>query len=318
MLQKIIILGTGGTIAGWASDPAQPQRYQSAQLGIEALLASSDVNLQDVEFEQLAQIDSKDISDDFWRKLLSRALHHLQRPDVQGLVITHGTDTLEETAFFLSALLPCDKPVALTAAMRAANHPQADGPENVRNAISAVAQTRFKGVAVVMAGRWWAGSQVQKLKAYAPEAVGVFEPWAWGDLLESMPPVILSPPESVTPWPGPETVLAHLQWPRVEVLLSHAGAQAWLLKALLKDTDPPLSGLVLAATGAGTWHQSWDGVIVELLARGTSIWVSTRCALDRLAPRHEQGIEWVPYTPVQARVGLMLTLIGSGLQKPVP
>lgn len=318
MLQKIIILGTGGTIAGWASDPAQPQRYQSAQLGIEALLASSDVNLQDVEFEQLAQIDSKDISDDFWRKLLSRALHHLQRPDVQGLVITHGTDTLEETAFFLSALLPCDKPVALTAAMRPANHPQADGPGNVRDAISAVAQTRFKGVAVVMAGRWWAGSQVQKLKAYDPEAVGVFEPWACGELLERTPSAMLLPPVQVASWPTPESVVAHPHWPRVEVILSHAGAQAWLLQSLLKDTNPPLRGLVLAATGAGTWHQSWNGVMDELLARGTPIWVSTRCALDRLPPRHEQGIQWVPYTPVQARVGLMLTLIGSGLQKPVP
>ena len=108
MLQKIVILGTGGTIAGWAHDPAHPNEYAAAQLSVNALLnkfprAGDGV---DCVTEQVAQIDSKDMSAAVWRRLLARVAHHLQDPQVSGLVITHGTDTLEETAFLLAAVLP--------------------------------------------------------------------------------------------------------------------------------------------------------------------------------------------------------------------
>ena len=186
MLQKIIILGCGGTIAGLANDLSRPDEYQSARLGVDALLAGSEIQRSDeLEFEQVAQIDSKDAEEVFWRALLARVSYHHNRPEVQGVVITHGTDTLEETAFLLSVLLPANKPVVLTGAMRPANHPHADGPGNLRDSLKVVRDKTLMGVGVVMSGRWWSGSQVQKLRAFDPDAFGSFDPLTKGEVGQS-------------------------------------------------------------------------------------------------------------------------------------
>lgn len=315
-MQKIIILGTGGTIAGWAPDLLRPDVYHSAQLDVRSLVAGcGEAGLGDCEFEQLAQIDSKDASDDFWRALLSRVIHHLNRPDVKGLVITHGTDTLEETAFLLSVLLPGNKPVALTGAMRAANHPQADGPANLRDALNAVRAEVFRGVAVVMQRQWWDGAQVQKVRAFAEDALACPNPAAHGRLPASAQGggLQFSPAPAVTAWPSVDTVLSLTQWPRVELVMSHGGAQAWLLKALRQDRlAPRLRGLVLVGTGAGTWHESLGGELRALQASGVVCWVSTRCTLERLPMAVLEGMQSVPFSPPQARLALMLELINSG------
>lgn len=101
-LQNIVILGTGGTIAGRAASAFDNIGYTAAQVGIDQLVAAIPA-LADggpVITEQVAQIDSKDMSFAVWAQLAVRVNHFLAQPDVQGIVITHGTDTLEETAYF--------------------------------------------------------------------------------------------------------------------------------------------------------------------------------------------------------------------------
>jgi L-asparaginase len=109
---RVVVLGTGGTIAGTAADAADNVGYTAAQIGVERLVravpALADVPL---EAEQLAQVDSKDMSHGVWRELALRCARHLARDEVAGIVVTHGTDTLEETAWFLQRVLAPAKPL---------------------------------------------------------------------------------------------------------------------------------------------------------------------------------------------------------------
>ena len=128
-LQRIVILGTGGTIAGQSAARTDNVGYRAGELGVAQLVAAIPALAGwPLEAEQVAQLDSKDMSHAIWRALAERVAAHLARPDVAGLVITHGTDTLEETAWLLHRVLAPTKPVVLTAAMRPASALQADGP----------------------------------------------------------------------------------------------------------------------------------------------------------------------------------------------
>ena len=129
--KKIVVLGTGGTIAGVAAQRSDNLGYTVAQLGIPDLLGALPDLAQfplEVLSEQVVQVDSKDMEFSVWQHLLLRCRHWLERDDVQGLVVTHGTDTLEETAYFLQTALAPGKPVVLTCAMRPATSIGADGP----------------------------------------------------------------------------------------------------------------------------------------------------------------------------------------------
>src|SRR4051794_34617606 len=129
---KIVVLGTGGTIAGRAASAQDNLGYRAAQVGVEDLLqgvpAASGLQLH---AEQVAQVDSKDMDFTVWRSLALRCEHWLAQADVAGIVVTHGTDTMEETAFFLQSVLATDKPVVLTGAMRPATSAAPDGPQNL-------------------------------------------------------------------------------------------------------------------------------------------------------------------------------------------
>ena len=163
MLKKCVVLATGGTIAGWAEDPSQAA-YQAASQPVTAVLADLSPGTMVWETEQVAQVDSSAMTPALWLRLQVRLRHWLAQSDVAGVIVTHGTDTLEETAFFLHHTLPTQgKPVVLTGAMRAANHSQADGPDNLRAARDWVAQAQPGGVWVVMAGQAHHPHWVQKV-----------------------------------------------------------------------------------------------------------------------------------------------------------
>ena len=224
MLQKIIILGTGGTIAGLASDPAKTGEYRAAQLDVGQLLNSLPAGFDAGRLiaEQVAQIDSKDMNEEVWRLLLVSLKHHLLDPEVAGVVITHGTDTLEETAFLLSALLSFDKPVILTGAMRPANAFDADGPLNLSDAVRSVDQLGG-GVWVVFAGVVHSGSEVRKVHATRLDAFESPSSMSLADSPTGLKRMGGKSPRPEGGWPSVDQVLDS-EWPRVEMLMSHAGA----------------------------------------------------------------------------------------------
>src|SRR5574337_396157 len=223
MQRTIVILGTGGTIAGAAASAGDNLGYTAGQRPVAQLLQGLPLPpAVTVESEQLAQLDSKDMDHATWQRLAQRIAHHLARAEVDGVVVTHGTDTLEETAWFLQRVLAPAKPVALTAAMRPATALSPDGPRNLADALGAAACAGARGVVAVLAGCVHGAADLRKLHPYRLDAFAsndagpialveegrlrLLRPWPAGDALG-------------VPVPAPDA------WPWVEVLASHAGAR---------------------------------------------------------------------------------------------
>jgi L-asparaginase len=317
--KKIVVLATGGTIAGLASSVSRPQQYKAGQVAIGSLLSAIpkdfiDQHQIDISAEQIVQIDSKDMQESVWRALATRLWHHLNQPEVDGVVITHGSDTLEETAYFLQAVFQPNKPVVLTCAMRPANAPDADGPANLRDALLVATHSELHGVLVACGGSVHAGHRVQKIQSHDLKPfVSLDGPLA--RFVDGKFQILRAALTCKNPWPMP-TALEALQmqdWPRVEVVLNHAGAQGENVRDMLQSSRPP-KGLVVAGTGNGTVHQGLEKALKEAQAQGVRVLRTTRCALGQVQALPEDVFDSVPdMTPVQARVGLQLALIKEAL-----
>lgn len=150
-LPNVVILATGGTIAGSAESGTQAG-YTSGQVGIETMIAAVPgiEDLANVSGEQISNVGSQDMSVEIWLNLAHRINELLATDDVDGIVITHGTDTQEETAFFLNLVVKSDKPVVTTGSMRPSTAVSAEGPLNLYNAVAVAADTKAKGHGVLV------------------------------------------------------------------------------------------------------------------------------------------------------------------------
>src|SRR5215468_8876775 len=148
---KVIIVATGGTIAGSATSQTSAG-YQSGAVAVDALIAAVPQlkDIADVSGEQIASIGSQDMNDEVWLKLGKRVNELLAKPDIAGIAITHGTDTMEETSYFLNLVVKSDKPVVLTGSMRPSTAMSADGPLNIYNAVAIAADPAAKGRGVMV------------------------------------------------------------------------------------------------------------------------------------------------------------------------
>ncbi len=313
--KKIVILGTGGTIAGRAASSVDNIDYIAAQVGIDHLVAVIPfvADAGSVVTEQVAQIDSKDMSFAVWAQLAARVDHFLLQPDVQGIVITHGTDTLEETAYFLQALLNPVKPVVLTCAMRPATALAPDGPQNLLDAVTVARHTGATGVVAVCAGTIHSALDVQKVHTYQLDAFSSGDAGPLGFVEEGA--VRLS-----KNWPSAQegraqtaiktiaTLKNESDWPRVEIIMNYAGAGAAVVEALLAQG---VQGLVVAGTGNGTLHHALEAALRKAQTAGVEVVRATRCLYGRVLPKPGDAIPGSKgLSPVKARVALMLRLLG--------
>ena len=305
---KVIVLGTGGTIAGTSADAGDNVGYTAAQIGVAALVhAVPALASLAIEAEQVAQLDSKDMGHAVWRELALRCAHHLARADVCGVVVTHGTDTLEETAWFLQRVLAPAKPVVLTAAMRPATALQADGPQNLLDAVRVARAPGACGVVAVLAGQVHGARDVRKVHPYRIDAFGSGDAGAIGRIEEGELRLF-------RPWPQAEALgLGGLpyadasEWPQVEIVTSHAGASGAVVRALC---GIGVRGLVVAATGNGTLHHDLEAALLEAQAQGVAVLRSTRCRDGRVLGTSPDTLPSADdLTPEKARVELMLGLM---------
>jgi L-asparaginase len=277
MSGKILMIGTGGTIAGTAGRQSDLIGYTAAQIGIASLVAALPELLElNLEFEQLAQLDSKDMDFATWDRLAVRVQAALDDAAIAGVVITHGTDTLEETAYLLHRLLLAQKPVVLTAAMRPASSRSPDGPQNLLDAVLLAQSPGVRGVLVAMNGAVHRADRVRKVQSYRLDAFDSPDggPIAWiesGDL------------RCLAPWPqGGGLGLDALSrpWPRVEVLWNAAGVDGALVPLLvdLSKREGRALGIVAAGTGNGTLSKGLELALQEAQTQGVTVLRTTRCA----------------------------------------
>jgi L-asparaginase len=306
--RKIVVLGTGGTLAGTAADAHDNLGYRAGQIGIGELLARiPGLRGVPLEPEQVAQIDSKDMSFDIWRSLALRCAHWLAQEDVAGIVIGHGTDTLEETAYFLQAVLAPAKPVVLTCAMRPASALVPDGPQNLLDAVAVASTGGARGVVAVCAGAIHAAADVAKQHTYRLDAFTSGDAGPLGYVEEGAVRQLRAWPAEAPVAGAVDRMNAVVRWPRVEIVTSHAGASGAIVQALLAQG---VDGLVVAATGNGTVHQDLEAALLQARDRGVRIVRASRCAQGRVqgtpgdALPHAGGL-----SPVKARIALLLELL---------
>ncbi len=312
MQSKIVILGTGGTIAGTAASPSDAIGYTSAQLGVAQLVAAVPALAGlAIECEQVAQLDSKDMDFATWQRLAQRCAHHLARADVAGVVVTHGTDTLEETAYFLHRVLAPSKPLVLTAAMRPATSLQADGPQNLLDAVTLVRDGQVVGVSAVIAGCAWAGAEVRKVHTHRLDA---FTGGDGGPLaaIDQGQVWVMRTHEHDGDAIGLDAIACDTAtWPRVEIVLNHACASGALVDALVEQQ---VDGIVAAGTGNGTLSASLEAALQRAARSGVRVLRASRCAAGPVQGGDGDGLPGAgALTAVQARVELLLRLLADAL-----
>ncbi len=323
--RRVVILATGGTIAGAAGSATAHTGYRAGALSPQQLVAAVPA-LQGapLEAEAVAALDSSDMDHATWLRLARRAALLLARPEVAGLVVTHGTDTLEETAWFLHRVLaPAHKPLVLTAAMRPATALSADGPQNLLDAVELAGggmagAAGARGVLAVLNGRVWAGADLRKVHGYRVEAfdggdagpLAAIEDGALRRFRDwPQAPVHPGAARLLDAATAPDAVA----WPVVDIVTSHAGARGAALEALVAAGA---QGVVIAGTGNGSVHQQLLHAAARVRAAGVPVRRASRCQLGGVvgAGSADQPPAMGPLTAVQARVELMLDLLAGTAQ----
>ncbi|MEH3086466.1 MAG: asparaginase [Xylophilus ampelinus] len=313
-LPRVRLLATGGTIAGAAASAADTGRYRAAALGVEALLEAVPqlADIARVDGRQIAAIDSKDADPGFWQALGRAVQEALDDPDTDAVVVTHGTDTLEESAWYLQLVLHSPKPVVLTGAMRPATALSADGPLNLLQAVRTAAcpGARGRGVLVVFNGRIHGADRLRKRHTSQVDAFASGEGGALGELQDAA--VVWWGPPQARPASG---FTAATPLAPVDILLAYPGVPGALLAGAMADAGA--RGIVCAGNG----HGSLPAPLVEALAavrrRGVAVARASRVADGPVMPG--TGCDDAAHgfvaagtlDPHKARIALML-LLGSG------
>ena len=257
---RIVVLGTGGTIAGIANSPTATATYQAGVTGIGEMIAQLPAlaGLAELVPRQAFNIGSKNLADTDLLAIARMAQEALQETDVDGLVITHGTDTLEETAYFLNLVLTTEKPVVLVGAMRPATALSADGPLNLYDGVrTAACPDAFgKGVLVVLNGLIHSGRDIAKQNTTRADAFS--SPYGpLGAALENRLAFYRAPLRCHTHQSRFD--IARIKTlPEVAIVLCHAGVEDFMIEACVARR---VAGLVLAGTGNANYPDRFIGAL---------------------------------------------------------
>lgn len=313
-LPAIAVLATGGTIAGVQSEQASAA-YRAGALDVSELLAAVPGldQLTHIRAEQVASVGSQNMSYEVWSRLARRVQALCQDPAVDGIVITHGTDTLEETAYFLSLVIRHDKPVVLVGAMRPATAPGADGPANLfyAAALAACPQARGRGALVVMNEDIHYAREVQKISCAGVNAFASPNRGRAGVMRGSQ--AFFYSGNTTVHSVASEFSLETLEtggWPRVEVV--HAGVD--LGGDVIEFLAGRCQGIVLAGVGDGNATDAAMQALQRAAASGVAVVRASRTGSGRVGRNGEVDDDAAGFiaagelSPQKARVLLTLGL----------
>ncbi|HHT7003180.1 TPA: type II asparaginase [Campylobacter coli] len=309
---RIAILGTGGTIAGFIDSTIATTGYTAGAIDIDVLIKAVPQirDLADISWEQIANIDSSNMCDEIWLRL-AKKIAKLFAEGIDGVVITHGTDTMEETAYFLNLTIKSDKPVVLVGAMRPSTAISADGPKNFYNAVALVAnkEAKNKGVMVAINDKILSARGVVKTHSLNVDA---FSSPDFGDLgyIVDGKVFFYNNITKAHTKNAPFDVSKLTSLPKVDILYSYSNDGSGVAaKALFEHGT---KGIVVAGSGAGSIHKNQKDVLKELLKKGLKVVVSSRVVAGCVAVSDSDEklgfISAEDLNPQKARVLLMLAL----------
>ena len=312
-LPSIVVLATGGTIAGAAETDVQAG-YKSGQVGVDQLLAAvpQAKKLANLRGEQISNIGSQDMTDEVWLKLARRVAALTAMSDVDGVVITHGTDTIEETAFFLNLVVKTRKPIVLTAAMRPSTALSADGPLNFYNAVAVAADKEAVGRGVMVVVNDWihGASSLTKTSTTAVQTflsplTGLIGTVAYGDAEFYRGPVGRNTQDTEFPIDTITTM------PRVDIVMAYENMDGALIDAAVAAGA---KGVVVAGVGNGNMTQTALEALAAQAKKGILCVRSSRVATGRVGRNVEVDddkymfIASMDLNPQKSRVLLRLAL----------
>lgn len=306
MKPNIKILATGGTIAGSAQLSTQTTGYTAGAIGIDELLnAVPEIkNFANVDGEQICSIDSKDMTDEIWLTLANRINEIFSRDEADGIVVTHGTDTLEETAYFLHLTVHGDKPVVLTGAMRPATAISSDGAMNLLNAVRIAANKNSvgKGVLVALNDEINSAREVTKTNTLTLSTFKSFEFGLLGCVNAGVPEFYRTSTRRHTI--NSEFDIDGLtKLPTVKIIYGHAGDDGIFIDAAI---NAGVSGIVYAGTGNGSIHANAEKFLSRAANLGVVIVRSSRCGGS--VTENKKFLSGDNLSPQKARILLQLAL----------
>jgi len=312
---QILVLATGGTIAGQAGDAIRHD-YRPGQLGIGEMLTKVEALGVGARLtgKQIANIGSEDMSPAIWAKLHRETLAAMADPDCDGVIITHGTDSVEETAFLFDLTLPTTKPVVFVGAMRPADAVGYDGLRNFANALQVMRspEAAGRGVLVVMGDKVIAARDARKARTRGLDAFDGFP----------RPSVALVTPSALEWFGAPWRVDEEARFafsenlPDVPILYVHAGMTPDYVERLI---TPNTRGIVVAGLGEGNMPDPVRQALVSLAADGVPVVRSSRLdegLVDR-EPEDDENrfVAARALGPSKARI-LLQMLLASGVGDP--
>ena len=310
---NVYILATGGTIAGTGKS-ATASGYTAGQVAIQSLIDAVP-QMQDVANvtgEQVVNIGSQDMNDQVWLTLAKRINELLAQSNVDGIVITHGTDTMEETAYFLNLTVKSDKPVVLTGAMRPSTAMSADGPLNLYNSVVTAADpsSKGRGVMIVMNGLILGAHSTQKMNTTDVQTFQAPDAGPLGYVYNSKPYYNMQTlKKHTTESVFDVTNLTSL--PKVGIVYAYSNVEADVMNPFLTNG---YQGVIHAGLGNGNYHKNIFPKLLEarklgiIVVRSSRVPTGPTTLYDEVDDAKYQFVASWELNPQKARVLLMLAL----------
>ena len=311
-MKNIVIVATGGTIAG-IGEKGKTVAYHAGEIEVSDILASiPDVNhIANISSIQLMNVDSNEMNVDGWMILANKINELVSSDGVDGVVVTHGTDTIEETAYFLNLCVHTTKPIVVTGAMRPASATSADGPYNLYQAIALASneEAHSQGVMVLFSNTIYSGRDVQKVNNYKIDA---FDQKSFGCLgyMQDEKVYFFSMTFKQHTFGSMFSGKILKTLPNVAICYFYAGASPDVLEYHAKCND----GIVIAGSGNGNYSKAWMKKIEECYEKYGTIFVrSSRVPLgivfnDHVFDPKELCVAANTLSAQKARILLMLSL----------